>query len=246
MNIKLNTLGLTVCLLAASFFSGSDVSAQTTTSTYTFTNVLSNNFPLTVNLSQFSNPYSGTLGQLTSVQIGLINFSVTGSATVKNTTDTNPPPVNEDVTVFFSSNYTFKDTLTPVDTVSLNIVTGTQSWTGVTPGTTVTTNSLTGTQSGSVLSSVSSANWADYIPSSTTPVVLSAGAVSSLFTSATSTQGNNANSSSGSTLTTGTLQIIYTYTAVPEPRETAGMFIGFAVLLLAARKYFRSRNSPTV
>jgi len=87
---------------------------------------------------------------------------------------------------------------------------------------------------------VSSTYFSDYEQTGTNPTVvtLTVTALSGISSSAESSSGAAGVAASGTTITSGEVEIIYTY--VPEPRETASLLMGFVVCLLVGRIYLRN------
>jgi hypothetical protein len=161
---------------------------------------------------------------------------------VYNTSNTDPPNGTggagyvEDLTGAFANTYKAISSRGS-DEVTAYVQSNSQAQLGVPAGSSFTTGILTGTQS---------PNSQDYVVNDPVNYLSSAGATVTIyfddetFVSATANAGSNKGfaAANASTFSSGDITLIYTYTAVPEPSETAAYLIGFALCLLMGRRYF--------
>ncbi len=220
--------------LALAALLSAPLSADTLTYMSTFSG-LSDSGTIPVNLSQF-NP---SLGTLTEVTLELSNVYVVGTASVQNTTGD-----YQDYSISLAGQYKISDTSGNRITIALTTPTyttiGNPSYPlGLPNGATFTTPSETNSTPGGGLVNITDGSISAYIGTGTTATLVSLKSSNGVTVSGPSPY--NTNSSS---LGSGTYEIIYTYTAVPEPAQTAAWMIAFAGLVLVGRKYFRRTVAP--
>jgi hypothetical protein len=245
MNVKLNMNRVVRLFAMLAILLTSRAFGQTmVTEVGTFDNELSTDYPITVNVPTFTVPN----GQyLTSVQLQVTNFSLYEGLV----SATNTYTANETIFVSFASNWTVSDApetgTSSSNTIMVSVNTNTATFPNVTPGSSVNTNSspLSGTQSGlGPATTIPENEWSFYVTGGTNSVVtFDVGAQSGIFAAGFTGSGAGSVAAQGTTLSSGTVEVIYTY--VPEPRQTASWLLGFGLCLLLGRGYLRSRGFLT-
>jgi len=176
------------------------------------------------------NKFDPSLGTLTSVEIDLTNVFVTGTASV-----TNNSGGNSKYTISLTGDYAITDSLS--NQASVVLTTPSQSTTGnLKDGNTFTTITETNATagSGSVIFS-NPASLALYIGTGTTGSTVVLSSANSVDVTFGASPYSTLPISTGS----GSYDLIYTYTPVPEPSKTAAMMIGFAMCLFLGRAFHR-------
>jgi len=242
MNVASALSRLSQLVVLALVLTGSHAFGQATlTQMQSFTDV-SGTTPIPFSFATFD-PSQGTLN---SVTIELINVSLTGTA--QGTNDL--PSDTEDILVNLTGNIKVSAASgTSNPNLNLTVIDnqGNEDLV-VAPGASTPvynySNSSTLNTQGAPSSTVTAVT--PYIDNGSANITVTVtpnhiGVTGSAFDNST---GNAATATfTGSATVSGTLEVIYNYTAapVPEPSKTAACMIGFALCVLVGRNYFKSR-----
>jgi len=215
-------------LAAALALAGAQAFGQ---STITQTNTFSS-LPDPADQDLIFNQFDPSLGTLTSVQIDLTNVVVSGTASV-----TNESGGKSRYTISLAGDYVITDS--HGKTVDVTLTTPTQNSGNISSGTTFTTTTETSAPVGvkSVLFS-DAPSLAPYIGNGTTGATVVLTSDNSVDVVSGATPNTTSQISTGS----GTYELIYTYTPVPEPSKSAIFTIGFAMCLLVGRTFMKRRG----
>lgn len=237
---------LSLCLVIALGVMNSTALGQSIiTQTASFSNAATGD--QTFNFNQFD----PSLGTLTGVTIQMMGITSTGSAIVVNTSSydfpigAGAPGYNENLTGGFTNTFTATSSTSGADTVSVSVISNTQTQNNVTAGGSFTTSALSGTQSPNPQNFAVS-DIANYIGTGSGTITITLNAVTQANVSATAGTNTAFVGGNASALASGTVNLIYTYTPVPEPSQTAGCMILFALCLLAGRHYFKGRGQENL
>ncbi len=203
----------------------------------------------TFNFSTFNT----SLGTLTSVEIELENVTLSGTAIGTNNSnvnlpngDTNGPEdiyVNLGGTLTVTSPGGINEALHAVDTldngqteVAVGASTPTYTYTN-TPATPSSNNQSTTSSLASYTSGSGSSVTITVTPSHF-------GVTGQAYASADSTANYVSGTYNGGATAAGSVEVIYTYTPVPEPAQTAAWMLGFVGMVLVGRKYLSRSATP--
>jgi len=199
-----------------------------------------------------SNPYTfnsfnSSLGTLTGVTIELSSISTAGTATVYNISNlpiplgSGGPGYAEDLTGGFSNTFTATSSTSGSDQFSVVVTSNTQTQLNVAAGSNFTTGTLNGTQVPNP-SDFSAPDIANYVGSGTATITITLNASTTVIASGFAGSNQVYVAGNASALAAGNVSLIYTYTPVPEPSKTAAAMIGFTLVILLGRKYFKGRT----
>jgi len=209
----------------------------------------------TTTAANFSfNTFDSTLGTLTSVEIVLDNVTLSGTATGTNNSNVDVPPFEsggpEDIYVNLVGTLTVttsaggaNDVLSARDSANngtTNVAVGAS--TGP-PTPFVYTNSPSAPPGSN--QTISSPSGAYSSPGGSTSITLTVtashfGVTGESFASAGSSADYISGSYNGGATALGSVDVIYTYTPVPEPAQTAVWMLAFGLCLLGSRKLFQN------
>jgi|GEM_PF-2142039 len=244
----LSQLGRVLALVLV--FTGSHVFAQSPiVQTQSFSNAGPGTTPYTFN------KFDSSLGTLTGVTIELSGISTAGSATIYNTSGypvifggSGGPGYNEDLTGGFTNTFVATSSTSGSDSMTVVVTSNTQTQLSVPPGTSptyagnnFTTGTLNGTQSPSP-ADFSAGDLANYIGSGTGTITISLNSSTTVIASGNAGSNQVYVAGNASALASGNVNLIYSYTPVPEPSKTAAAMIGFTLVILVGRKYFKGRS----
>ena len=194
------------------------------------------------------NSFNSSLGTLNSIQIILQNVTLSGAATGTNNSNVNLPSGDtngpEDIYVDLTGRLTVS--AASVTNIVLRVTdTAGNGQTEIAVGASTPTYTYTDIAVSTVGGNTTSAstNLSSYIGDGTTQITVNVtpsqfGVSGQAFASVDSSANYVSGSYTGGATGSGQVELLYNYTPVPEPSKTAACMIGFALCLLAGRKYF--------